>query len=50
MNNNLKKAFIILCLSLNACTSPEKTNNGISIINIADNIGEGYLLNISEIA
>ena len=46
----MKKAFLILALILNACTSSEKTDRDLPVINIADNIGKGYLLNISEIA
>ena len=35
---------------INACTSSDVSNKKYSTINIADNIGRGYLLNISEIA
>ncbi|HBX51602.1 MAG TPA: hypothetical protein DEH02_11100, partial [Bacteroidales bacterium] len=37
-------------LLINACTSSDVSNKKYSTINIADNIGRGYLLNISEIA
>lgn len=49
--NNLIKYFILgIALFTYSCGSPDTSDKDYSIINIADNIGKGYLLNISEIA
>ncbi|MFA5849401.1 MAG: 6-bladed beta-propeller [Bacteroidales bacterium] len=51
MNYSSIKTFaLVAILLLNACTSSDISNKNYSTINIADNIGKGYLLNISEIA
>ena len=39
-------AIILLC----SCSEVNKVKDNLAIINIADNIGKGYVLNISEIA
>jgi len=47
---NIKTILLITILLINSCTSSDVSNLDYSTINIADNIGKGYLLNISEIA
>ena len=47
---SIKTFALVAILLINACTSSDVSNNKYPTINIADNIGRGYLLNISEIA
>lgn len=47
---SIKTFALVAILLLNACSSSDISNKKYSTINIADNIGKGYLLNISEIA
>jgi hypothetical protein len=47
---SIKTFALVAILLINACTSSDVSNKKYSTINIADNIGRGYLLNISEIA
>lgn len=43
-------SIIIIYFLIYSCGSPEVIQNKFSSINIADNIGKGYILNLSEIA
>ncbi|MHC1779509.1 MAG: 6-bladed beta-propeller [Bacteroidales bacterium] len=49
-NYNIKTFAFVAILLINSCTSSDVSNIKYPTINIADNIGKGYLLNISEIA